>query len=95
MNENGNGDAGKNRNLYLLVGELKGKLDQIAQKLDEHYQNLTRQIVETNERIAKLEDRLEKQQEDINTLKTREKIYRSLITFILSVVVMIIIALIR
>jgi len=84
-------DRNDKKDLYLLVGEVKGKLDQIALQLNSYFSDLSKQIAEANKRMERIEKRLEEHQSDIDVLKTRDKMYRAAIsalaTFIILVMV--------
>ena len=86
-------DGDNNKKLYLVVGEIRGKIDRLAIQLESYFNELNNQIRETNERISKLEETIQSHQRELDELKTREKIYRASIMFIASIIVAVLLAL--
>jgi len=82
-----------NKKLYLVVGEIRGKIDRLSVQLESYFNELNNQIRETNDRISKLEETIQSHQRVLDELKTREKIYRASIVFIASVIVAVLLAL--
>jgi len=77
------------KELYLLVGEIKGKLDQLSQQLNGYFNELTKQINDSHRRMDRIEKDVKALRSDIDELRTRDKVYRAIITFIASAMVLV------
>jgi len=88
-------DRNDRKDLYLLVGEVKGKLDQIALQLNTYFSDLSKQIAEANKRMERIEKRLEEHQSDIDVLKTRDKIYRAAISSLVMFIILVLVDMFR
>jgi len=86
-------DDENNKKLYLVVGEIRGKIDRLAIQLESYFNELNNQIRVTNDRISKLEETIQSHQRVLDELKTRDRIYRAAIMFIASIIVAVSLAL--